>query len=84
MIRPLRSITLALLLCTACEQVSSGGSNKVLLTRLGGGAFGNDPRWIHGAMQRALRTVEHAGLDVRLVGRGTVDPSMRRLADSWA
>jgi hypothetical protein len=31
-----------------------GASNVVLLTRLGGGAFGNDDRWIDAALRRAL------------------------------
>jgi hypothetical protein len=30
--------------------VASGASNVVLLTSLGGGAFGNDESWIHAAM----------------------------------
>jgi hypothetical protein len=33
---------------------STGASNIVLLTRLGGGAFGNDDAWIDAAMRRAL------------------------------
>lgn len=70
-------------LLAACEQVSSGGSPMVLLTRLGGGAFGNDRQWIDGAIERALRSVEHAGLDVRLVSRGAIDPSMRGVAERW-
>jgi hypothetical protein len=31
-----------------------GVSNVVLLTSVGGGAFGNDKSWIHAAMRRAL------------------------------
>jgi hypothetical protein len=31
-----------------------GASNIVLLTQLGGSAFGNDDDWIHAAMRRAL------------------------------
>jgi hypothetical protein len=37
-------------LLAAVEQARSGGSNKVLLTRLGGGAFGNDSDWIDSAI----------------------------------
>ena len=32
-----------------------GASNAVLLTSLGGGAFGNDETWIDAAMRRALQ-----------------------------
>ncbi len=44
-----------------------GGSHTVLLTLLGGGAFGNDVDWICAAMQRALAEVAGHGLDVVLV-----------------
>lgn len=53
------------------------------LTRLGGGAFGNAPAWIDDAVQRALSLVEHAGLDIRLVYYGRVNPSSRAIADRW-
>lgn len=44
-----------------------GASNIVLLTMLGGGAFGNDDEWIHAAIRRAVRKVQAFDLDVRLV-----------------
>ena len=48
-----------------------GASNVVLLTFLGGGAFGNDDDWIYGALRRALRMMSGFGLDARLVSYGT-------------
>ena len=71
-------------LLAAVESVGAAGSNIVLLTRLGGGVFGNDDEWIDTAIVRALRIVEHAGLDVRLVSYGGVHPNMRAIADAWA
>ena len=47
-----------------------GASNVVLLTSLGGGAFGNDERWIESAMRRALEITSKFDLDVRLVSYG--------------
>lgn len=47
-----------------------GASNTVLLTQLGGGAFGNRNEWIHTAMRRALKAVSGFGLDVKLVSYG--------------
>ncbi len=44
-----------------------GVSNVVFLTRLGGGAFGNDPVWIQEAIRYALDIVAPFDLDVRLV-----------------
>jgi hypothetical protein len=53
-----------------------GASNIVLLTRLGGGAFGNDDVWIDAAMRRALNKVRGLDLDVRLVSFGSPAPAM--------
>jgi len=46
-----------------------GVSNRVLLTRLGGGAFGNDPLWIDAAIERALARVGGGGLAILAVQR---------------
>jgi hypothetical protein len=70
-------------LLAAAEQVMGGGSNTVLLTRLGGGAFGNADAWIDDAMRRALAVLEHASLDIRLVGHSSVHPSVRAIVEEW-
>lgn len=70
-------------LLAAAEQAHAGGSSTVLLTRVGGGAFGNGATWIDGAIERALSIVEYAGLDVRLVDHGRVNPSSRAIAERW-
>ncbi|TXM68790.1 hypothetical protein FV226_19615 [Methylobacterium sp. WL12] len=44
-----------------------GGSRRVLLTRLGGGAFGNNDDWIDEALLRACRLRIESGLDVAIV-----------------
>lgn len=49
---------------------SHRASNIVLLTRLGGGAFGNDDAWIDRALQRALDLAKDCDLDIRLVQYG--------------
>lgn len=56
-----------------------GGSNIVLLTMLGGGAFGNAPEWIFTAIRRALHMARGQGLDVRLVSYGPPSAEMRAL-----
>lgn len=58
----------ATLLC-ALENLARGGSQRVYLTRLGGGAFGNDDRWINDAIVRALDLARDWPLDVRIVVR---------------
>lgn len=62
---------------------TAGSSNVVLLTRVGGGVFGNDDEWIDDAIERALHIVEFADLDVRLVSRGSVHPSFKRIESEW-
>jgi hypothetical protein len=71
-------------LLAAVEQSVVGGSNIVLLTRVGGGAFGNADEWIDDAIVRALAIVEPAGLDIRLVGHGRVHPSSRAIAEHFS
>jgi hypothetical protein len=71
-------------LLAAAEQSATGGSHIVLLTRVGGGVFGNDDVWIDDAIVRAIEIVEHAGLDVRLVGHGHIHPSSRAIAERFS
>ena len=61
-----------------------GGSNIVLLTLLGGGAFGNAPEWIHTAIGRALESTRGHGLDVRLVSYGPPSVSLQALVGNGA
>ena len=70
-------------LLAAAEQASAGGSNTVVLTRVGGGVFNNDPAWINTAIERALGLVEHAGLDVRLLCHRVVSPEAQGIVDRW-
>lgn len=46
-----------------------GASPRLLLTRLGGGAFGNRAEWIDAAIDRALRLCQHQPLHVVHVSR---------------
>jgi hypothetical protein len=56
-----------------------GGSDVVLLTLLGGGAFGNADGWIHGAIRRALTMMSGFALDVRLVSYREPSPAVQQL-----
>jgi hypothetical protein len=55
------------------------GSRVLFLTRLGGGAFGNERAWIYHAMRRALTKVAGIALDVRIVSYGQADAALERL-----
>lgn len=66
-------------LLAAVLNARRGTSNAVLLTMLGGGAFGNAPEWIHAAIKRAVKKVQSFDLDVRLVSYGQPSAEMREL-----
>lgn len=63
-------------LWAAVANAQRGVSNLVLLTQLGGGAFGNEDAWIHAALRRALARLEDYALDVRLVSYGAPSPAL--------
>ncbi|MEP7116500.1 MAG: hypothetical protein ABI880_02890 [Acidobacteriota bacterium] len=71
-------------LLAALLQGQRGGTNRVFLTRLGGGAFGNDSAWIHGALRRALVLMRGCDLDVRIVSRGSPGAELLRLVGEFA
>ncbi|MFG1285142.1 hypothetical protein [Xanthobacter autotrophicus] len=70
-------------LLAALENRVRSGSQRVYLTRLGGGAFGNDDRWINEAILRALELARSWPLDVRIVVRdlGAADSLRSRLRE---
>ena len=70
----------ATLLAGACN-AARGRSSIVLLTHLGGGAFGNRAEWIDGALRRALAKAGDCGLDIRIVSYGRPDSSMVRFVE---
>ncbi len=72
----------ATLLAAVCN-TQRGASNIVLLTQLGGGAFGNGYDWINAAIGRALRLAADFALDVRLVSYGPPSPELLQLADGF-
>ena len=61
-----------------------GVSNIVLLTSLGGGAFGNDEDWIYAAMHRALKLAEGSNLDVKIVCYRTASSETQKLVQAFA
>jgi hypothetical protein len=71
----------ATLLAAVLETARGGGSGKVWLTFLGGGAFGNDRRWIAQAISRAVDRVQDRALDVRVAHYRTIDPWIRDAVD---
>lgn len=60
-----------------------GSSNKVLLTSLGGGAFGNEEAWIEAGLMRALKLVSGFDLDVKLVSYGRPSAAFVSIAEAF-
>lgn len=70
-------------LSAAVLNAERGVSNVVFLTRLGGGAFGNDDDWIHLAIRNALTMVQGIRLDVRLVSYGPPAAAVAQLVKDF-
>lgn len=66
-------------ICTAILNSIRNGNNRVFLTLLGGGAFGNQNDWIVGGLRRALNLYKHADLDVAIVSYGSSKPYVQDL-----
>lgn len=60
------------------------GSNKLFLTRVGGGAFGNRDEWINTAILENLERFRHSGLEVFFISFGKRDPQVRALIDKFS
>jgi hypothetical protein len=68
-------------LCAAILNRADCGSNRVFLTLLGGGAFGNETGWIISALDRVVRRFADFDLDISIVSYGSSKPAVQRLID---
>ncbi len=66
-------------LCAGILNAAANGSNRVFLTFLGGGAFGNQTPWIVDAIRRALHLYRNAELKVAIVSYGRSNPDVANL-----
>ncbi len=66
-------------LCAAILNAERNGSNRVFLTLLGGGAFGNQTDWIIGAIRRAMTLYRDIDMDVAIVSYGGSSPHIKEL-----
>ncbi len=60
------------------------GNNRLFLTLLGGGAFGNEPSWILDAIKRALQLYQRADLEVIVVSRSSGNRYVQRLIKDYS
>lgn len=66
-------------ICAAILNRVRNGSDKLFLTLLGGGAFGNSPDWIMGAIRRSIDLYPDSGLDIAIVSFGSSSQSVEQL-----
>lgn len=69
--------------CTAILNAMHRGSNRVFLTLLGGGAFGNESAWIIEGIHRALTLYKDVNLDVAIVSYGSSNHYIQQLVQQW-
>ncbi len=63
---------------TFCAAVATG-TDRLFLTLLGGGVFGNDFQWIHDAIERSAKIYQNVDLDVAIVSYGRSNPELASL-----
>ncbi|MEZ4888438.1 MAG: hypothetical protein R3E32_27165 [Chitinophagales bacterium] len=64
-----------------CEKT---GNNKVFLTLVGGGVFGNDSSWIFAAIERALQLFADVPLEVAIVSYGQSEVRVRNFINNYS
>jgi hypothetical protein len=73
-------------LWSAIMNSKSGGSNKVFLTMVGGGAYGNDRKWILDAIAYAVVVTSDYGLNIKIchyksINRNDEDYLQKKILD---
>lgn len=63
-------------LLAAMINMKKNGSNRVYLTLVGGGAFGNEETWILESFGHVVHKFRNVPLDVRVVSYGASNPRL--------
>jgi hypothetical protein len=71
-------------ICTAILNARNNGNDRLFLTLLGGGAFGNATDWIVDGIDRALRLYRDIDLDIAIVSYGSSKPFIRQLVERFS
>ena len=62
--------------CVALKNLQETGSNKLYLTLVGGGVFGNSLDWILSSVSRSLKLFASTELDVKIVSYSRSNPGI--------
>jgi len=66
-------------LYAALENFNKTGNNRVFLTLVGGGAFGNKQEWIYDAIKKVLMKFVNTPLDIKFVSYSGSNPLIKNL-----
>ena len=66
----------------ALKNYQRANNNRVYLTLIGGGAFGNDKEWIMSAIGKSIRKFSKTPLDIQIVSYRRPDPDLKRFLES--
>ncbi len=69
--------------CAAILNSQQTGCKKLFLTMLGGGAFGNDPKWILAAIKRSMQLYSHHDLEVAIVSYGRASSEIQAFVEEF-
>ncbi|MBO0593550.1 hypothetical protein I2486_19300 [Cellulophaga sp. E16_2] len=70
-------------LCAAKINMEKGKSNKVFLTLVGGGAFGNDIDWILESLIKAIEKFKNVPLAIKVVSYGTSNILLKEALEKY-
>ncbi|VAW74083.1 hypothetical protein MNBD_GAMMA12-2744 [hydrothermal vent metagenome] len=70
-------------ICAGILNYLQTGNNRIYLTLIGGGAFGNDIDWIIRAIRRALSLYQDVGLDVVVVSHSRSNRHVQELISEF-
>ena len=65
----------------ALKNYEKTGNNKVFLTLIGGGAFGNKYEWIFDAIAKSIKKFSKTPLDLKIVSYRASNPSIKAFVD---
>jgi len=63
----------------ALQNFERTGNNKVFLTLVGGGVFGNNKEWIMDSIKKSIMKFKNTPLDIRIVSYNNMDSDIRKL-----
>jgi hypothetical protein len=66
---------------SAIENREKTGNKKVFLTLVGGGVFGNEPKWIIESVVKNLKKYESSGLEINFVSYGQSNKTVRKIIE---